>query len=99
MYRVSRTNTLAAAVKSDSPETNTISSDHTTGSQNQYRFTETWEPMAMASRSASWTNRWILQDRTVETGTTSRGTGRRLMRPALSTMEVVPPLQAIVKKL
>src|SRR5438552_2360632 len=99
MYRVSRTNTFAAEVSIEIPETNTISSAHTTGSQSQYRLICTWEPMASASSSASCTSRWMLHDSTVATGTTSRGTGSRLINPALSTIDVVPPLQAIVKKL
>src|SRR5437764_1462709 len=76
-----------------------ISNPQTTGSQSQYLLMATCEPMAIASSNATCTSRWMLQDNTVETGTTSRGTGRRLISPALSTIEVVPPLQAMVKKL
>src|SRR5207253_2283103 len=42
---------------------------------------------------------WTQLARTAERGITSRGTVTRLINDALSTMEVVPDAQAIVKKL
>src|ERR1022692_439382 len=45
------------------------------------------------------TRRCTQLESTLAMGTISRGTGTRLMRPALSTMEVVPVLHATVKKL
>src|SRR4051812_27451022 len=81
------------------PQTKTISSAHTTGSHSQCTLKPLWENTATVSNSKIWTSRWMQHDSTVVMGMISRGTGTRLIRPALSTMEVVPVPQATVKKL
>ena len=51
------------------------------------------------SSSPIWISRWTQLDSTLATGTSSRGTGTRLISPAFSTSDVVPELHATAKKL
>ena len=47
----------------------------------------------------NWISRCGTLDKTVEIGTTSRGTATRLIRPALPMIDIVPVDQASAKKL
>src|ERR1019366_3976382 len=91
--------TFTAEKNSASPQTNTICIAHTNGSQSHWRLTLTPEIRSTENKRPICTSRGTQLESTVVMGTISRGTGTRLMRPALSTMEVVPVLQATVKKL
>src|ERR1035438_8312265 len=91
--------TLTAEKKSANPQTNTICSPQTSGIQSHWRLIVSPEIRATEINRAICTNRCTQLDRTLVMGTTSRGTGTRLIRPALSTMEVVPVIHATVKKL
>src|SRR3954453_3035840 len=53
----------------------------------------------MANSRPIWISRCVQFDKTAERGITSRGTGTRLISPELSAREVVPLLQARLKKL
>src|SRR5262249_10532182 len=69
------------------------------GSQSQWMLTPLPYQRATHSKSAIWIIRCKVFDSTLATGMISRGKGTRLMRLALSTSEVAPEIQLIVKKL
>src|ERR1039458_8069677 len=96
---MSRMKTFNDAVISEIPHTNTISRPHTKGSQAQYRFGLPPDTNTNTNSSPIWISRCRQFDRTAASGMTSRGTATRLINPALSTSEVVPDSQAMVKKL
>src|SRR6266700_2010753 len=92
-------NTFRPAVSNDRPTTNTTSKPNTSGSQSQCTFAPNPKAITKASSSAIWMRRCRQQESTVQIGITSRGTGTRLIRLALSSTDPVPELQAIEKKL
>src|SRR5664280_88428 len=91
--------TLIAEKNSAIPQTNTICIAHTRGSQTHWRLTPIPEIRSTANKRPICTSRWTQLERTLVMGTISRGTGTRLIRPALSTMDVVPVIHDTVKKL
>src|ERR1035437_8389289 len=91
--------TLTAEKNSASPQTNTICIAHTNGSQSNWRLTLTPEIRSTENKRPICTSRCTQLESTLVMGTISRGTGTRLIRPSLSTMQVEPVIHDTVKKL
>src|ERR1017187_6336058 len=96
---MSRIYTLSADVIRERPHTNITSSPHINGSQIQWRFGAFPDKNTSPIKRPIWINRCKQFESTAASGMISRGAGTRLIRPALSTSEVVPELQVMLKKL
>src|SRR5579862_6189813 len=81
------------------PHTKTISRAQINGSHSHWRLGVLPNKKASTNNNPIWISRWTQLESTAASGMISRGAGTRLINPALSTRDVVPEIQAIVKKL